>query len=253
MLRNCWASRAIVQAESYRWTMLRRPQAMQRHVRVLHHVPSIPGRVMTVKNRIRSIVAVVLLISAFLVFSPIGSPKQEHSGAETPPASADDTIELYGKPATTSIAETDRANVQSSPNDSQFFGNQSIDNQFFETPRRKITGARLGISQQDSSFSSLHSRSVSLRTDNLLPIESPVFLNDKFEDLDTIQHIIRPGETLQSISVKYFGHPNQYLDIYELNQEKLGRPSIYHKGSRSTYRCSGTECSAACPFMGNSI
>jgi nucleoid-associated protein YgaU len=39
-----------------------------------------------------------------------------------------------------------------------------------------------------------------------------------------VNHVIQPGETLQSISKRYFGKPDFYLDIYLANRTKLNNP-----------------------------
>ncbi len=40
-----------------------------------------------------------------------------------------------------------------------------------------------------------------------------------------VVHVIRDGDTLQSISREYFGTPNRYLDIYTLNRNVLSDPT----------------------------
>ncbi|MFT5303249.1 MAG: hypothetical protein ACI87E_002601 [Mariniblastus sp.] len=39
-----------------------------------------------------------------------------------------------------------------------------------------------------------------------------------------VEHVIEPDETLQSISTRYFGKPDHYLDIYLANQKQLKTP-----------------------------
>ena len=50
--------------------------------------------------------------------------------------------------------------------------------------------------------------------------------NSKLESSSTrfVNHVIQPGETLQSISKRYFGKPDFYLDIYLANRTKLNNP-----------------------------
>lgn len=43
-------------------------------------------------------------------------------------------------------------------------------------------------------------------------------------------HLVRPGETLQSLSRHYFGEPDYYLDIYALNQDVLTSPAAVRAG-----------------------
>lgn len=51
--------------------------------------------------------------------------------------------------------------------------------------------------------------------------------------LDTtkfVDHVVQPGETLQSISTRYFGKPDYYLDIYLANRGKLRNPAVVPEG-----------------------
>lgn len=43
-------------------------------------------------------------------------------------------------------------------------------------------------------------------------------------------HVVRPGETLQSLSRHYFGSPDYYLDIYSVNQDVLQSPGSIRTG-----------------------
>lgn len=44
-------------------------------------------------------------------------------------------------------------------------------------------------------------------------------------DTDSFRiHVARPGDTLQSLSLKYYGKPDFYLDIYLANQDQLASP-----------------------------
>ena len=45
-----------------------------------------------------------------------------------------------------------------------------------------------------------------------------------------VLHRVNSGETLQSISEKYFGRPDYYLDIYLANQDILANPSSVSAG-----------------------
>ena len=53
------------------------------------------------------------------------------------------------------------------------------------------------------------------RADSMIGLESTNF----------VDHTIRNGETLQSISTRYFGSPDYYLDIYLANRNKLRNPA----------------------------
>lgn len=44
-------------------------------------------------------------------------------------------------------------------------------------------------------------------------------------------HIVKKGETLRSIAQKYFGTRKRWLDIYNLNKEKIGRGGSLKKGT----------------------
>ena len=46
-----------------------------------------------------------------------------------------------------------------------------------------------------------------------------------------VDHVIQPGETLQSISKRYFGNPDYYLDIYLANRGKLKNPVDIQTGT----------------------
>ncbi len=43
-------------------------------------------------------------------------------------------------------------------------------------------------------------------------------------------HVVRAGETLQSLSREYFGSPDYYLDIYVANQDVLTSPAAVRNG-----------------------
>ncbi|MGI9517666.1 MAG: LysM peptidoglycan-binding domain-containing protein [Pirellulaceae bacterium] len=43
-------------------------------------------------------------------------------------------------------------------------------------------------------------------------------------------HVVRRGDTLQSISREFFGTPNRYLDIYTLNKDVLAHPGTLPQG-----------------------
>lgn len=45
-----------------------------------------------------------------------------------------------------------------------------------------------------------------------------------------VDHVVEPGETLQSISTRYFGKPDMYLDIYLANRSKLRNPAVVPAG-----------------------
>lgn len=45
-----------------------------------------------------------------------------------------------------------------------------------------------------------------------------------------VDHVIQPGETLQSISNRYFGKPDFYLDIYLANRNTLRNPADARQG-----------------------
>ena len=53
------------------------------------------------------------------------------------------------------------------------------------------------------------------RADSMIGLESTNF----------VDHTIQEGETLQTISARYFGSPNYYLDIYLANRNKLRNPA----------------------------
>jgi hypothetical protein len=66
------------------------------------------------------------------------------------------------------------------------------------------------------------SRLVAIRSD----ASSRISLNTtKFVD-----HVVKRGETLQSISIRYFGNPDYYLDIYLANRNKLRNPVDVREG-----------------------
>lgn len=46
-----------------------------------------------------------------------------------------------------------------------------------------------------------------------------------------VEHVVQPGETLQSISKRYFGDPDYYLDIYLANRNKLRNPVTIETGT----------------------
>ena len=58
------------------------------------------------------------------------------------------------------------------------------------------------------------------RADSMIGLESTKF----------VDHTIRNGESLQSISAQYFGSPNYYLDIYLANRNKLRNPADAQAG-----------------------
>lgn len=58
------------------------------------------------------------------------------------------------------------------------------------------------------------------RADSMIGLETTKF----------VDHTIRNGETLQSISAQYFGSPNYYLDIYLANRNKLRNPADAQAG-----------------------
>ena len=58
------------------------------------------------------------------------------------------------------------------------------------------------------------------RADSMIGLESTNF----------VDHTIKDGETLQSISSRYFGSPNYYLDIYLANRNKLRNPADTRAG-----------------------
>jgi nucleoid-associated protein YgaU len=67
------------------------------------------------------------------------------------------------------------------------------------------------------------SRLVAIRSD----ASSRISLNTtKFVD-----HVVKRGETLQSISIRYFGNPDYYLDIYLANRTKLRNPVDVREGT----------------------
>ena len=45
-----------------------------------------------------------------------------------------------------------------------------------------------------------------------------------------VDHVVQSGETLQSISTRYFGKPDFYLDIYLANRNKLRSPAVVPAG-----------------------
>jgi nucleoid-associated protein YgaU len=45
-----------------------------------------------------------------------------------------------------------------------------------------------------------------------------------------VDHVVQSGETLQSISTRYFGKPDYYLDIYLANRNKLRNPAVVPVG-----------------------
>lgn len=50
------------------------------------------------------------------------------------------------------------------------------------------------------------------------------------ETTEFVDHMVQPGETLQSISTRYFGKPDYYLDIYLANRGKLRNPAVVPEG-----------------------
>ena len=58
------------------------------------------------------------------------------------------------------------------------------------------------------------------RADSMIGLESTNF----------VDHTIKDGETLQTISARYFGSPNHYLDIYLANRNKLRNPADTRAG-----------------------
>ena len=58
------------------------------------------------------------------------------------------------------------------------------------------------------------------RADSMIGLESTNF----------VDHTIRDGETLQTISARYFGSPDYYLDIYLANRNKLRNPADAQAG-----------------------
>ncbi len=46
-----------------------------------------------------------------------------------------------------------------------------------------------------------------------------------------VDHVVQPGETLQSIAKRYFGDPDYYLDIYLANRSKLRNPVNIETGT----------------------
>ncbi len=64
---------------------------------------------------------------------------------------------------------------------------------------------------------------VALRTDatSKISLESTKFVN----------HVVESGESLQSISTRYFGNPDYYLDIYIANRNKLRNPNEIQIGA----------------------
>ena len=58
----------------------------------------------------------------------------------------------------------------------------------------------------------------------LVAIKSRANLQLDLSSTKFVDHVIQPGETLQSISKRYFGKPDYYLDIYLANRQKLSNP-----------------------------
>lgn len=67
------------------------------------------------------------------------------------------------------------------------------------------------------------------RTD-LANLSSRINSDIGLESTQFINHVIQRGETLQSISQRYFGQPDYYLDIYLANRNKLRNPGQAPQG-----------------------
>jgi len=66
-------------------------------------------------------------------------------------------------------------------------------------------------------------------TGNLVPVQPKPTFTGKISVVRQI-HVIRSGDTLQSISRQYFGSADRYLDIYLLNKDVLSNPAGLPEG-----------------------
>lgn len=67
-------------------------------------------------------------------------------------------------------------------------------------------------------------------THGLAPISSRVASAIDLNAGGFRMHVVRPGESLQSLSREYFGNPDYYLDIYVANQDVLTSPGAVRNG-----------------------
>jgi len=177
---------------------------------------------MTVQNRVRSVVAVTMLVTAFFVFAPSGEEKPDSESESQTTAAVDPRLEMHG--ASDDAPSSSQANKSLPPAESQFFEDLQPANR--RSRDLEMGGQLDGLNPiRDRSLTAQPtSTGRSYAANALIPIDSPEHDEDRSRFVDTVRHRIQPGETLQSISIKYFGHPHEYLTIYELNQAKLGRP-----------------------------
>ena len=200
---------------------------------------------MSLQNRIRAIVCVALLLAAFVIFVPSGDkdPQPPENTTQSVSENAPE-IKWHGASETETAQRTDD---QIRP---LFFGQkQSARNNapqsnglILQRPNTISSGdshSLFAINHREShDLDTLRNHSVNqqsaapLSDTELVPIQFPGSLEMDDLDVDSVPHVISFGETLQSISTKYYGHPNDYLRIYEFNKSVLSDPIDLPSGIR---------------------
>lgn len=184
---------------------------------------------MSVQNRLRAVVSVGLLLAAFAIFAPYSMDSTEQSDSEASSESAlDGGLELDWH---------DDSSEKVASNDNEirplfFDPNRNVETRegtVIPTPQKlNNTVGTIGRSRTEQP-GTLNSRSpmnsMTVAYSNMIPIDVDSPANDPIDyRVESIPHVIEFGESLQSISTKYYGQPNEYLHIYEFNQDVLEHP-----------------------------
>ena len=167
---------------------------------------------MSLQNRIRAVVAVILLLGAFVVFVPQGADEESQANAEKESVEAEKSpqIDWHDNSAGLSSAADDEIRPLFATDQSG--GVSSVNSPEVSNQFRPLLPFRVLQPQK-------------VDDEDLIPIEPRGYQDSDFiDDRDSIRHVIQPGETLQSISTRYYGHPKEYLNIYQFNKSVLRSP-----------------------------
>jgi len=186
-------------------------------------------------------------------WNPPPAPTHSTLAPINQPASGQPNVNLQNQPPVESLASNQRSNQVVSRNhivSRQPLSNDSANNQnqsIFNEPRSVVQESSLarindgyqpGVARQSVPQQNANQR---LAENNRVRTMLPFGLNEhgkkqlvaiksrtntmlESDSTKFLDHVIQPGETLQSISKRYFGKPDYYLDIYLANRNKLANP-----------------------------
>ncbi len=189
---------------------------------------------MSIQSRIRSVVTVGLLLAAFFVFVPNrGLQNQDESGNEETVSSGvkpNDFADVRDPSSQSGLRLNWHGDVMGTPSVSN--ADSEIRPYFFQNSQAESNSLQPIEIMQANSISPHQrpllpfqvQRPTQVDDLDLIPVEPKLTERSPSGGQESISHRIGLSDTLQSISIRYFGHPHEYLRIYELNQQLLDDP-----------------------------